>query len=148
MRAALALARRGLGSVWPNPAVGCVVVNNGMVVGRGWTQSGGRPHAETEALTRAGGLARLLDDENPNVRIATAEILGKSSDEAIRDRALAVLLTELAADGEWRRLAAANAIDNVGAAARGVRDEIEAARKDQPQYVTRVLDALSKKLND
>src|SRR5262245_43080286 len=58
MRAALALARRGLGNVWPNPAVGCVIVKEGRVVGRGWTQPGGRPHAETEALARAGGAAR------------------------------------------------------------------------------------------
>ena len=58
MRAALALARRGLGSVWPNPAVGCVIVNDGRVVGRGWTQPGGRPHGETEALRRAGKAAR------------------------------------------------------------------------------------------
>jgi diaminohydroxyphosphoribosylaminopyrimidine deaminase/5-amino-6-(5-phosphoribosylamino)uracil reductase len=58
MRAALALARRGLGRVWPNPAVGCVLVRDGCVVGRGWTQPGGRPHAETEALKRAGELAR------------------------------------------------------------------------------------------
>jgi diaminohydroxyphosphoribosylaminopyrimidine deaminase/5-amino-6-(5-phosphoribosylamino)uracil reductase len=54
MSAALALARRGLGNVWPNPAVGCVIVNEGRVVGRGWTQPGGRPHAETEAIARAG----------------------------------------------------------------------------------------------
>lgn len=53
MNAALALARRGLGQVWPNPAVGCVLVHQGRVVGRGWTQPGGRPHAETEALRRA-----------------------------------------------------------------------------------------------
>ncbi len=61
MAAALGLARRGLGSVWPNPAVGCVLVREDRdrrVVGRGWTQPGGRPHAETEALSRAGGLAR------------------------------------------------------------------------------------------
>jgi diaminohydroxyphosphoribosylaminopyrimidine deaminase/5-amino-6-(5-phosphoribosylamino)uracil reductase len=58
MRAALALARRGLGNVWPNPAVGCVIVAEGRVVGRGWTQPGGRPHAETEALRRAGRAAR------------------------------------------------------------------------------------------
>src|SRR6476661_298234 len=58
MRAALALARRGLGTVRPNPAVGCVVVNGGRVVGRGWTQPGGRPHGETEALGRAGAAAR------------------------------------------------------------------------------------------
>ena len=58
MRAALGLARRGLGRVWPNPAVGCVLVKEGRVVGRGWTQPGGRPHAETEALRRAGEQAR------------------------------------------------------------------------------------------
>ncbi|MDQ2101244.1 bifunctional diaminohydroxyphosphoribosylaminopyrimidine deaminase/5-amino-6-(5-phosphoribosylamino)uracil reductase RibD [Azospirillum isscasi] len=58
MRAALALAARGLGNTWPNPAVGCVIVRDGAVVGRGWTQPGGRPHAETEALARAGGAAR------------------------------------------------------------------------------------------
>ena len=57
MRAALALARRGLGTVWPNPAVGCVIVKQGRVVGRGWTQPGGRPHGETEALRRAGEAA-------------------------------------------------------------------------------------------
>ncbi|HLO75282.1 MAG TPA: bifunctional diaminohydroxyphosphoribosylaminopyrimidine deaminase/5-amino-6-(5-phosphoribosylamino)uracil reductase RibD [Magnetospirillum sp.] len=58
MRAALGLARRGLGNVWPNPAVGCVIVKDGRVVGRGWTQPGGRPHAETEALAMAGEAAR------------------------------------------------------------------------------------------
>jgi len=58
MAAALSLARRGLGQVWPNPAVGCVIVKDGRVVGRGWTQPGGRPHAETEALLRAGAVAR------------------------------------------------------------------------------------------
>jgi diaminohydroxyphosphoribosylaminopyrimidine deaminase/5-amino-6-(5-phosphoribosylamino)uracil reductase len=58
IRAALALARRGLGTVWPNPAVGCVIVDRGRVVGRGWTQPGGRPHGETEALRRAAEAAR------------------------------------------------------------------------------------------
>ena len=61
MQAALSLARRGLGQVAPNPAVGCVLVRpdlGGRVVGRGWTQPGGRPHAETEALRRAGPLAQ------------------------------------------------------------------------------------------
>jgi diaminohydroxyphosphoribosylaminopyrimidine deaminase / 5-amino-6-(5-phosphoribosylamino)uracil reductase len=58
MRAALALARRGLGSVWPNPSVGCVIVREGRVVGRGRTASGGRPHAETVALAVAGAAAR------------------------------------------------------------------------------------------
>lgn len=69
METALGLARRGLGRVWPNPAVGCVLTvpgNNGTwgkdarprIVGRGWTQPGGRPHAETEALSRAGSQAK------------------------------------------------------------------------------------------
>jgi len=58
MRAALALARRGLGNVWPNPAVGCVLVRDGRVVGRGTTAPGGRPHAEAVALAKAGDLAR------------------------------------------------------------------------------------------
>ena len=61
MRAALALARRGLGKTWPNPAVGCVITRDDgqgpYVIGRGWTQPGGRPHAETEALGQAGSLA-------------------------------------------------------------------------------------------
>ncbi len=58
MRAALALARRGLGSTWPNPSVGCVLVRDGRVVGRGTTAPGGRPHAEAVALAHAGDLAR------------------------------------------------------------------------------------------
>jgi diaminohydroxyphosphoribosylaminopyrimidine deaminase / 5-amino-6-(5-phosphoribosylamino)uracil reductase len=62
MALALALGRRGLGNTWPNPAVGAVVVRDEggapVIVGRGWTQPGGRPHAETEALARAGAAAR------------------------------------------------------------------------------------------
>ena len=58
MRAALVLARRGLGQVAPNPAVGCILAKAGRVVGRGWTQPGGRPHAEAEALRHAGADAK------------------------------------------------------------------------------------------
>lgn len=58
MRHALHLAARGLGNVWPNPAVGCVIVRGGRVLGRGWTQPGGRPHAERMALDVAGAGAR------------------------------------------------------------------------------------------
>lgn len=58
MAHALALGRRGLGNTWPNPAVGCVIVRGGRVVGRGWTQPGGRPHAEVVALAQAGAAAR------------------------------------------------------------------------------------------
>jgi diaminohydroxyphosphoribosylaminopyrimidine deaminase/5-amino-6-(5-phosphoribosylamino)uracil reductase len=53
MQLALSLGRRGLGRTWPNPAVGAVIVKDGVVLGRGWTQDGGRPHAEVEALRRA-----------------------------------------------------------------------------------------------
>jgi diaminohydroxyphosphoribosylaminopyrimidine deaminase/5-amino-6-(5-phosphoribosylamino)uracil reductase len=58
MAHALRLAARGLGQTWPNPAVGCVIVAGGRAVGRGWTQPGGRPHAETVALAQAGPAAR------------------------------------------------------------------------------------------
>jgi diaminohydroxyphosphoribosylaminopyrimidine deaminase / 5-amino-6-(5-phosphoribosylamino)uracil reductase len=57
MSLALSLGRRGRGRTWPNPAVGAVLVKGGVIVGRGWTQAGGRPHAEIEALGRAGEAA-------------------------------------------------------------------------------------------
>ena len=67
MQVALRLARRGLGRTWPNPAVGCVIVQANAdaprIIGRGWTQPGGRPHAETVALGQAGeryGAASLV----------------------------------------------------------------------------------------
>jgi diaminohydroxyphosphoribosylaminopyrimidine deaminase/5-amino-6-(5-phosphoribosylamino)uracil reductase len=58
MRLALTLGRRGLGRTWPNPAVGSLVVKDGVVLGRAWTNEGGRPHAETQALAQAGEAAR------------------------------------------------------------------------------------------
>lgn len=58
MSHALALAARGLGRTWPNPAVGCVIVKDGRILGRGWTQPGGRPHAERMALDQAGAAAQ------------------------------------------------------------------------------------------
>lgn len=58
MQLALALGRRGQGRTWPNPAVGAVIVKDDVIVGRGWTQPGGRPHGEPEALRRAGEAAR------------------------------------------------------------------------------------------
>ncbi len=54
---ALRLAERGLGQTWPNPAVGCVIVKDGNIVGRGWTRPAGGAHAEVEALRRAGDRA-------------------------------------------------------------------------------------------
>jgi diaminohydroxyphosphoribosylaminopyrimidine deaminase/5-amino-6-(5-phosphoribosylamino)uracil reductase len=62
MEMALTLGRRGLGRTWPNPSVGAVVVRHGpggpVIVGRGWTQPRGRPHAEIEALRRAASSSR------------------------------------------------------------------------------------------
>ncbi len=57
MAHAFGLAARGLGTTWPNPAVGCVIVQGTRIVGRGWTQPGGRPHAERRALDQAGQAA-------------------------------------------------------------------------------------------
>ncbi|HEX6377133.1 MAG TPA: bifunctional diaminohydroxyphosphoribosylaminopyrimidine deaminase/5-amino-6-(5-phosphoribosylamino)uracil reductase RibD [Allosphingosinicella sp.] len=57
MGAAVALGERGRGNTAPNPNVGCVIVRDGIVAGRGWTQPGGRPHAEAMALAEAGEAA-------------------------------------------------------------------------------------------
>ena len=69
MRMAIALARRGLGSVWPNPSVGCVVVRDGVILGRGWTQPGGRPHAETEAIGRVNDAGGSCNDATAYVSL-------------------------------------------------------------------------------
>ncbi len=62
MQIALQLGRRGAGNTWPNPNVGCVIVAETpfgpVIVGRGWTARGGRPHAETRALEHAGAAAK------------------------------------------------------------------------------------------
>lgn len=58
MAAAIGLSQRGRPSAAPNPNVGCIIVRAGRVVGRGWTQAGGRPHAEAVALAQAGALAQ------------------------------------------------------------------------------------------
>lgn len=57
MRHALALGRRTMGATGQNPAVGCVIVKDAQIVGVGWTQEGGAPHAEAAALKMAGDLA-------------------------------------------------------------------------------------------
>ena len=54
MNVALSLSKRTKGSTWPNPHVGCVIIKNDIVIGRGWTATTGRPHAETQALKSAG----------------------------------------------------------------------------------------------
>ena len=58
MKSALALASRGLGRVWPNPSVGCIIVKDGIIIARARTANSGRPHAETQALAQAGAQAK------------------------------------------------------------------------------------------
>src|ERR1700733_1438684 len=58
MARALELAARGLYTTTPNPRVGCVLANNGVVVGEGWHEKAGAPHAEVNALNAAGAAAR------------------------------------------------------------------------------------------
>jgi diaminohydroxyphosphoribosylaminopyrimidine deaminase/5-amino-6-(5-phosphoribosylamino)uracil reductase len=58
MSATIGIGLRELGRAWPNPSVGALVVKDGVIVGRGWTKAGGRPHAETVALAEAGSAAR------------------------------------------------------------------------------------------
>jgi diaminohydroxyphosphoribosylaminopyrimidine deaminase / 5-amino-6-(5-phosphoribosylamino)uracil reductase len=58
MAAAVSIAQRAQAAAFPNPNVGCIILCDQTVVGRGWTQAGGRPHAEAMALEAAGGAAR------------------------------------------------------------------------------------------
>lgn len=61
MKRALTLAKKGVGKTAPNPAVGCVIVKNGTIIGEGWHQKAGGPHAEIHALEQAGSEARGAD---------------------------------------------------------------------------------------
>ena len=58
LRGALALAAKGRHMAPPNPSVGCLIVREGDIVGRGWTHFPGEGHAEVNALAQAGDLAR------------------------------------------------------------------------------------------
>src|ERR1700741_1570691 len=130
MELALALGRRGLGRTAPNPAVGAVVVRFGekgpVIVGRGWTQSGGRPHAETEALARAGSAAR---GATLYVTLEPCSHHGKTppcADAVIADgvaRVVSALVDpnpEVAGAGHWR-LAEAGVVVEVGIGAEEAR---------------------------
>ena len=93
MALALALAERGLGNVWPNPAVGCVLVKDGRVVGRGWTQPGGRPHAESEAIARAGAASRPRvgpSTQSPACGTSTTSGVSPSSSGSITENGTAI----------------------------------------------------------
>ena len=138
MALALALGRRGLGRTWPNPAVGAVIVKDGVVVGRGWTQPGGRPHAETEALRRAGDAAR---GATLYVTLEPCSHFGKTPPcaDAIVAAGVARVVSaiedpnpEVAGKGHARLRAAGIAVD-VGIGA-------EAARRDHAGHIRRMRD--------
>jgi diaminohydroxyphosphoribosylaminopyrimidine deaminase/5-amino-6-(5-phosphoribosylamino)uracil reductase len=138
MQLALGLGRRGLGNTWPNPAVGAVIVKDGMIVGRGWTQPGGRPHAEVEALLRAGDKAR---GATLYVTLEPCSHFGKSppcADAVIAAGIVRVVSAiedrnpEVAGQGHARLRAAGIAVD-VGLGA------VEAAR-DHAGHIRRIQD--------
>jgi diaminohydroxyphosphoribosylaminopyrimidine deaminase/5-amino-6-(5-phosphoribosylamino)uracil reductase len=136
MGLALALGRRGLGRAWPNPAVGAVIVKDGAIVGRGWTQPGGRPHAETEALRRAASAARgatlyvTLEPCSHHGRTApcTDAIIAAGLARVVS--ALVDPNPEVAGAGHWR-LAQAGVIVEVGIGA-------EEARRAHAGHIRRV----------
>jgi diaminohydroxyphosphoribosylaminopyrimidine deaminase / 5-amino-6-(5-phosphoribosylamino)uracil reductase len=138
MELAMTLGRRGLGRSWPNPAVGAVVVRDGVIVGRGWTQAGGRPHAETEALARAGDAARSA---TLYVTLEPCSHQGKTPPcaDAIVAAGIARVVSALvdpnpmvAGTGHWR-LAQAGVVVEVGVGA----DE---ARRAHAGHIRRVQD--------
>ncbi len=138
MGLALALGRRGLGRTWPNPAVGAVIVKDGEIVGRGWTQPGGRPHAEIEAFQRAGDLAR---GATLYVTLEPCSHHGKSppcADAAIAAGIARVVSTmedpnpEVAGRGHARLRNAGIAVD--------IGIEAAAARRDHAGHIRRMRD--------
>lgn len=138
MALALALGRRGLGQTWPNPAVGAVIVKDGIIIGRGWTQPGGRPHAEVEAIRRAGTLAR---GATMYVTLEPCSHVGKSPPcaDAIIAAGIARVVSaledpnpEVRGEGHARLAANGIAVD-VGPGA-------EQARRDHAGHIRRVCD--------
>src|SRR2546426_1641096 len=138
MALALALGRRGLGRTWPNPAVGAVVARDSVIIGRGWTQPGGRPHAETEALRRAGAAAR---GATLYVTLEPCSHHGKTPPcaDAIVAAGIARVVSalvdpnpEVAGAGHWR-LAEAGVVVQVGVGA-------EEARRAHAGHIRRVQD--------
>ena len=136
MALALSLGRRGLGRTWPNPAVGAIVVKDGIIAGRGWTQAGGRPHAEVEALRRAGDAAR---GGTMYVTLEPCSHFGKSPPcaDAVIAAGIARVVSaiedpnpEVAGQGHARLRAAGIAVD-VGVCA-------EEARRDHAGHILRM----------
>jgi len=128
MAAALALSQRGRGRTGANPNVGCVIVKQGVIVGRGWTQPGGRPHAEEMALAQAGASAKGADIYVTMEPCAHESSRGPTCSNSIIDaKPKRVIVATLDADERTRR----RGIDRLGDAgipvSVGIR-ELEARR--------------------
>ncbi|HEY2211141.1 MAG TPA: bifunctional diaminohydroxyphosphoribosylaminopyrimidine deaminase/5-amino-6-(5-phosphoribosylamino)uracil reductase RibD [Bradyrhizobium sp.] len=147
MQLALTLGRRGQGRTWPNPAVGAVVVRDGVIIGRGWTQPGGRPHAEPEALKRAGEAAR---DATLYVTLEPCSHVGKSPPcaDAIIAAGIARVVSaiedpnpEVAGQGHARLRAAGISVDiGLGAldAARDHAGHFRRVRNERPHVILKL----------
>lgn len=111
MAAAIALSERGRGRTGDNPNVGCIIVKNGTVIGRGWTQPGGRPHAEAMALAQAGDAAKDADIYVTMEPCAHQSKRGPTCADLVKDAAPArVIVATLDIDERTRR----HGIDRLG----------------------------------
>jgi diaminohydroxyphosphoribosylaminopyrimidine deaminase/5-amino-6-(5-phosphoribosylamino)uracil reductase len=137
MAMALALSERGRGRTGANPNVGCVIVKQGMVIGRGWTQPGGRPHAEEMALAQAGASAKGADIYVTMEPCAHESSRGPTCSNAIIDaKPKRVIVATLDADERTRR----RGIDRLGDAGITVSvgiKEVE-ARRAMAGFLSRV----------
>src|SRR3954454_17899375 len=155
MELALRLGRRGQGRTWPNPAVGAGVVKDGVIVRRGWTQPGGRPHAETEALTRAG---EATLDATLYVTLEPCSHIGKTP--ACADTAIACGITrgvpaiggpnpEVAGQGHARLRSAGITVDvglGAGEAARDHAAHFRRVRDKRPHVILKLAVAQDDKI--
>ena len=137
MAMALALSERGRGRTGANPNVGCVIVKQGVIIGRGWTQPGGRPHAEEMALAQAGASAKGADIYVTMEPCAHESARGPTCSNAIIDaRPKRVIVATLDADERTRR----RGIDRLGDAgipvSVGIREP--EARRAMAGFLSRV----------
>ncbi|MGB5482896.1 MAG: bifunctional diaminohydroxyphosphoribosylaminopyrimidine deaminase/5-amino-6-(5-phosphoribosylamino)uracil reductase RibD [Parasphingorhabdus sp.] len=140
MAVALALSERGRGRTGANPNVGCVIVKKGIIVGRGWTQPGGRPHAEEMALAEAGASANGADIYVTMEPCAHESTRGPTCSNAIIDaKPKRVIVATLDADERTRR----RGIDRLGDAgitvSVGIREP--EARRAMAGFLSRVENA-------
>lgn len=137
MAAAIALSERGRGRTGDNPNVGCIIVKNNMIIGRGWTQPGGRPHAEAMALAQAGKAAKGADMFVTMEPCAHQSKRGPTCADLVKEAAPArVIVATLDVDERTRR----QGIDRLGGAGISVSVGIleQQARRTMAGFFTRM----------